>query len=47
VAAGVIFARLAAARFSLLIHRFDYVLQGLTSTDFWSDVTTLWEMLTR
>jgi hypothetical protein len=47
VATGVIFARLAAARFSLLISRFDYFLQGLTSTGLWTYITTFWETLAR
>lgn len=35
IAAGILFARLVASRLSLLIARFDYIINALTSTSFW------------
>jgi hypothetical protein len=42
VAAGVIFARLAAARLSLLISRFEYFRATLAQTGIWDFVESIW-----
>jgi hypothetical protein len=43
IVAGILFARLAAARLSLLIGRIDYFISTLQQTQLWSVVRTLWE----
>jgi hypothetical protein len=45
--AGVIFARLAAARLSLLIARFEYFLETLKTTGVWNFVGQIWSNLTQ
>ncbi len=44
-AAGVLFARLAAARFSLLISRMDYFLAELNRTGLWQWAERLWRQV--
>jgi hypothetical protein len=44
-AAGVIFARLAAARLSLLIARFEYFLARLNETNVWNIAERIWSNL--
>jgi hypothetical protein len=45
LAAGVIFARLAAARLSLLIARFEYFLARLNETNVWNIAERIWSNL--
>ncbi len=47
VAAGVIFARLVAARLSLLIGRMEFFLFSLNETGIWHWAETLWRWLTQ
>ncbi|MDQ3249117.1 MAG: hypothetical protein M3Q45_07890 [Chloroflexota bacterium] len=45
LAAGVIFARLIAARLSLLIGRFEFLLLSLNETQIWAWAETIWQRL--